>query len=133
MATIAELEKQLEQLKEQIQKLKQEEEDRAKSISDPNELIKFLEKIQETEFLRQGEPEDDFPVELNEKCGHFTCVAAESTYNEGANQIETVYRFDDFNCFVKFIGYYTSYGGHEWEDCYLVTPKEYTAIEYIKI
>lgn len=111
-----------------------EEQERKNQINNPDNLISYLLACEDTDFI-SGETLGKYQFETIDldKTGKFSLVFEDSDYDDGAKTINTVYYFEKFNCYVKFEGYYTSYEGHEFGNCYLVQPEEYTAIRYIKI
>lgn len=64
--------------------------------------------------------------------GNITLKDTRSSYEEGYDYRWTVYYFEDWNAYVEFYGYYTSYDGLDCDECYLVEPEEYVAVRYNK-
>jgi hypothetical protein len=91
------------------------------------DLIDHLNVAQNSDFI-SGDIESD-----NEFCGEIQLCSHESDYDDGYNNMEVVYHFPKWDCYVQMNGYYASHHGYEFTDCYLVEPEEYTAIRYNKI
>lgn len=60
------------------------------------------------------------------------CVDSYGGEGQGDNYY-SVYHFPEVDMYIKFYGYYQSYNGSEYQDCYLVEPKEVTKTEYFQI
>lgn len=128
------IENQIKELQNQLKQLEIEEQERKNQINNPDNLISYLLTCEDTDFI-SGETLGKYQFETIDldKTGKFSPVFEDSNYDDGYNEIETVYYFEKFNCYVKFEGYYSSYEGYEFGNCYLVQPEEYTAIRYNKI
>jgi len=80
-----------------------------------------------------SEPYDDTPEEWKNMNVSFTCV--DSYGGEGmGDEYWSVYKFTDNNTgeevYVKFDGWYASYEGATYGNCFVVQPKEKTITVY---
>lgn len=132
---IQQLEKQINELQNQVLQLKKEKEERKRPINKVSDLIKFLKKEKCLDFISGEEDLNRFDIldEDLKKLGNFKKVYSDSEYNDGNDSIVNVYYFEQFNAFIQFEGFYTSYEGHAFENCYQVEPEEYIAIRYNQI
>lgn len=130
------IQQQINELQDQLQQLELEEQELKNQVNNPNDLIEYLLKAKDDLiFFVDGEtdPKHLYNESIVEKCGKFKRMCVDSSYDDGSESRWTVYYFENFNCYVQFEGYYTSYNGTTFEDCFLVEPEEYMAIRYNKI
>lgn len=123
---------QIKQLQQQLEQLDEPEIAPVtyKDVIEPSDLITLFKEEKTIEFLSKDTMYLD--KDFLDKIGEFIFVYQDSDYDDGVNAIEAVYYFKDFDCHVQFDGYYTSYDGYTFEDCFLVEPEEYIAIRYNK-
>ena len=101
------------------------------NIKDKSQLIKYLqrEKINNLcDFLAA----DTTYLSPDPIIGNIFLKDTRSSYEDGYDYRWAVYYFEDWDAYVEFSGYYTSYDGLECDQCYLVEPEEYVATRYNK-
>ena len=69
----------------------------------------------------------DYISNTSEYCNRAKLVGQ---FWDGDEQISKVYYFEEMLSYVQFNGYYSSYDGMMFSDCYEVEPEEYTATRY---
>ncbi len=68
---------------------------------------------------------------LSNTNNHFEGGILVGQFWDGQEDVSKVYQFGTE--YVQFNGYYSSYGGFEFTECFLVEPKPYTAVKFNKI
>jgi len=89
-----------------------------------NELQKLL-----NEHYNDSYPGDDDVFDAS-FLGEVRLVNSTSEYDDGNEACSVTYYFKDFDQYVTFSGYYSSYSGHELESWDFVRPVEKTVIVY---
>jgi hypothetical protein len=87
-----------------------------------------------------SDKDKDGAMELSEviETSRITFEHCDNYGGEGqGDEYWSVYKFSNKSrgefCHIKFDGYYTSYGGSEYDDWFFVEPKQVTVTQYVKV